>query len=59
MADILNESTGNEDGFSNLSISLGGGSKFTIMLTTRQRTELKEELKDKWGLTWTMVRWPA
>jgi hypothetical protein len=51
MADILNEFTGNEDGFSNLSISLDGGSEsYNNANDQTQRTKLKEELRDKWDL---------
>ena len=51
MAGILNEFTGNEDGFSNLSISLDGGSEsYNNANDQTQRTKLKEELRDKWEL---------
>ena len=51
MADILNEYAGNEDGVSNLSISLDGGSNiYNNADDQTQRSALKEELREKWDL---------
>jgi hypothetical protein len=50
MADILNEFTGNEDGVSNLSISLDNLKFYDIADEQTQKSDLKVELKEKWGV---------
>lgn len=50
MAGILNEFTGNEGGVPNLSISLDGSNFYNNANDQTQRTTLKEDLMNKWGL---------
>ena len=50
MADILNEFTGNEGGVSYLSISLDGEKFYNDANDKTQRSDLKEDLMNKWGL---------
>lgn len=50
MAGILNEFTGNEGGVSNLSISLDGLYFYNNANDQTQRSALKEDLMNKWGL---------
>ena len=50
MAGILNEFTGNEDGVSNLSISLDGLKFYNNANDQTQRTDLKKDLKKEWDL---------
>lgn len=50
MAGILNEFTGNEDGVSNLSISLDNLKFYDIADEQTQKSDLKVELKEKWGV---------